>query len=119
MISLAETDAEGMTERVCFVLGKFVEGRLAGVIGFRRFPQDHLKHKASLWGMYVDSRCRNRGVGSALVQACLAKAGKVKGLETIQLAVGKENRLARKLYAKFGFRKYAEERRGLKGPGPE
>ncbi|HKP97168.1 MAG TPA: hypothetical protein VJ385_15570 [Fibrobacteria bacterium] len=40
----------------------------------------------------------------------------VEGLETIQLAVGKENRLARKLYAKFGFRKYAEERRGLTAP---
>ena len=107
-------DGFGIGNPIFFVLGKFIGRQLAGVIGFRRFTLENLRHKASLWGMYVAPEYRNRGLGSELLAAWLERAGKLRGLESVQLAVESGNRPARKLYANFGFERFALERRGLK-----
>ena len=107
-------DGFGIGNPTFFVLGKFVRGRLVGVIGFRRFTLENLRHKASLWGMYVAPEFRNQGIGSDLVAAYLERAGKIRGLEAVQLAVESGNRPARNLYGKFRFKRFAVERRGLK-----
>jgi ribosomal protein S18 acetylase RimI-like enzyme len=100
-----------------FVLGAFVDGKLSGVVGFRRSTPGHLKHKGTIWGMYVAPGHRGKGIGKALISACLARARKRRGLETVQLAVGRRNAAAIRLYGKAGFRTFAEEKRGLKVGG--
>lgn len=109
--------AFGIGARRNFVLGGFVDGKLAGVIGFRRLGLENLKHKAAIWGMYVAPDHRGQGLGKALLEECLTRAGKQRGLEAIQLAVESGNRAAIGLYRKAGFRKYAVEKRGLKVAG--
>ena len=110
-------DGFGANGSASFVLGKFLGSKLVGVIGFRRFAFGNLRHKASLWGMYVAPEHREKGIGAELVKGCLEIARKVKGLETIQLAVESKNRPAQKLYSRFGFKRFAQEKRALKVKG--
>ncbi len=97
-----------------FLLGGFVNGELAGVVGFRRFALGNLKHKGAIWGMYVAPEHRKRGMGAELLKECLVRAAKKIGLELVQLAVESGNKSAIGLYQRAGFRKYAVEKRGLK-----
>jgi ribosomal protein S18 acetylase RimI-like enzyme len=107
----------GIGARSDFVLGAFVDGRLAGVAGFRRFGPGNLKHKGAIWGMYVAPEHRGQGIGAALLRDCLERAGKAPGLELIQLAVESGNKSAIGLYRRAGFRRYAVEKGGLKVGG--
>lgn len=107
----------GLGNRIYFSLGMFMGPELIGVVGFRRFTLENLRHKAALWGMYVAPRHRGKGVGTRLVEAYLKRARKVSGLETIQLAVESKNRAAKNLYSRLGFKPFAEEKRSLKVKG--
>src|SRR5437868_7270409 len=44
-----------------FVLGTFVDGRLTGTVGFRRFQNEKEKHKGRVWGVYVKKDFRGKG----------------------------------------------------------
>src|SRR5208337_4341036 len=50
-----------------FVLGAFVDGRLAGTAGFFRKQNEKDKHKGQIWGVYVAEGCRGRGAGRKLL----------------------------------------------------
>src|SRR5919202_1422432 len=43
------------------VFGQFEGGRLVGMIGLVRASKLNQRHKASIWGMYVQPKSRNRG----------------------------------------------------------
>lgn len=95
------------------VLGAYDDGRLVGMVGLRR--EDHAKerHKATLWGMYVTSGARGRGVASALVQDLLERAAAMPGLRQVNLGVAADNEPARRLYEAFGFEAFGLERNAL------
>ncbi len=74
-------------------------------------------------GMHVAADSRGRGVGSALMEACL-RWGKGAGAHKVALTVWPHNHAARALYAKFGFlvegtlRRAVRRRRGGRDAAP-
>lgn len=85
------------------VLGTFDDQQLVGVVGVAFEKRDKLRHKASLFGMYVAPRARQQGQGVALVQAALTCARARPGIRLMQLTVTQGNDVAQALYARFGF----------------
>ncbi|MFI5302410.1 MAG: GNAT family N-acetyltransferase [Polyangiales bacterium] len=86
-----------------FALGAFDDGALGGMIGCKRLPGLKARHRAYVWGMYVDEALRGRGVGRRLVEEMLIKARAIDGLEVLELTVIADNARARGLYERFGF----------------
>src|SRR5689334_17258031 len=56
-----------------FVLGAFDGERLVGTAGFARIQRVKRRHKGGVWGMYVDSGYRQRGVGRALLEVLIER----------------------------------------------
>ena len=94
---------------------------------------NHLKafrdpeHGSSLWCLAVDPRCTRPGVGEVLVRH-LVEHFMSRGLAFLDLSVLHDNRLAKNLYAKLGFRNlptFAVKRKNginqtlFLGPGPQ
>lgn len=101
-----------------FVLGAFgPDGRLVGVAGFYRDKHLKLRHKGTVWGMYVDPSERGRGVGRALLAAVVGRAGRLAGVERVALSVTVGVEAARRLYLAQGFRVYAVEEKAMKKDG--
>lgn len=94
--------------------GAFVEGHLAGIIGFFRHRGMKARHKASIVSMYVREAYRGTGVAQALMQTELAYLKKRGDIDTVQLAVVTTNPGAIRLYEKMGFLPYGLEKRALK-----
>ncbi len=70
-------------------------------------------HKATLFGMYVPSSCRGRGIGAQLVQTVLAEA-RARQLHLVQLTVTQGNAAAEYLYAAQGFEVFGVEPMALR-----
>ncbi|MFS0555611.1 N-acetyltransferase family protein [Brevibacillus sp. 179-C9.3 HS] len=94
--------------------GAFVEGKLAGIIGFFRHSGQKACHKASIISMYVREGHRGTGIAQALMEAELAYLKKRGDIDTVQLAVVTSNPAAIRLYEKMGFIPYGLEKRALK-----
>lgn len=117
----AQPDAE-VAERLRasadrFFLGAFVDGALAGSVGFFREARPKVRHKGTLVGVYVAPERRRLGLARALLEAALRRARSLEGLEQVHLAVVTDNRAARILYASLGFTSYGVEPRALKVDG--
>ncbi|WP_296246287.1 N-acetylglutaminylglutamine synthetase [Pseudomonas sp. UBA4194] len=85
------------------------------------------EHGSSLWCLAVDPRCTRPGVGEVLVRH-LVEHFMSRGLAYLDLSVLHDNRLAKNLYAKLGFRNlptFAVKRKNginqklFLGPGPQ
>jgi ribosomal-protein-alanine N-acetyltransferase len=63
-----------------------------------------LRHEvvAEVEGLFVELECRRRGVGSALITACMAWAAKA-GASKVRLEVRASNLAAHALYRRHGF----------------
>jgi ribosomal protein S18 acetylase RimI-like enzyme len=85
------------------VLGIFDGQQLVGVVGVAFELREKLRHKASLFGMYVAPQARQLGHGAALVQAALDCARARQGIKLVQLTVTEGNQAAQALYERFGF----------------
>lgn len=97
------------------MFGGFRDQELLGNVGFLIQPGAKRAHKGMLWGMYVRSAGRGTGLARDLVRAVLDHAR--ERVELIQLTVVADNRIARRLYASFGFEPYGIEQRALKVEG--
>jgi RimJ/RimL family protein N-acetyltransferase len=105
------------------LLGAFVQAdsaslpQLIGVVGVERKPRVKERHKAVLYGMYVDDAHAGKGVGRALLKQCLAEARAMAGLERLMLTVTSTNISARHLYASAGFELLGTEKNAIKIDG--
>ena len=97
-----------------FVLGAFIDGKLAGTIGFARNGNRKDSHKGRVWGVYVQPEHRGSRIGQKLLQELLRRAAMLPGLEQVMLTVGVEQTAARRLYASAGFEVFGRERHALK-----
>jgi ribosomal protein S18 acetylase RimI-like enzyme len=97
-----------------FVLGAFVGGALAGMCGFVREQNLKERHKGWIWGVYVKSEFRRRGIGKKMLSELLHLAGEKEGLEQVTLSVGTGQAAARRLYSSLGFVTFGIEPRYLK-----
>lgn len=96
------------------VLGAYLDGRIVGMAGLKPYDGPKDCHKAFIWGMYVMSEARGRGVATALLDALCQAAG--EAIEQLVLRVVKDNAAAVALYRRAGFAVYGTEPRALKGP---
>jgi ribosomal protein S18 acetylase RimI-like enzyme len=82
---------------------------LQGVAGLSFERREKVRHKATLFGMYVRPACRGRGLGEQLLQAVLAAARARDDLQVVQLTVTQGNTPAVTLYESAGFVTYGCE----------
>lgn len=100
-----------------YSLGAFDEEELSGLLYFRRWEGQKLRHRASIGGMYVPPEYRGRRIGKALLLDAIARARALSGVEDLVLAVTVGNTQARALYVVVGFMSVAIEPRYLKIDG--
>lgn len=81
-----------------------VDGAVVGILG------THVQHGVAGLGMLVDAAWRGRGVGAALLSACIEWA-RGHGAHKVWLEVWPHNAPARALYRRFGFEEEALLRR--------
>jgi ribosomal protein S18 acetylase RimI-like enzyme len=93
------------------VVGAYSPG-LVGIAGLRREPRLKRRHRATLWGMFVSPDARGQGVGRALVDDIVRRAG-AAGLEQIILTVMSHNEAAIALYRAVGFEVYGHAARAM------
>ncbi|EJM69577.1 GNAT family N-acetyltransferase [Pseudomonas sp. GM55] len=98
-----------LTGKLDVVFGAFEEGKLAGIVGLAFEPREKVRHKATLFGMYVSANVRQRGLGFHLVQAVLAEARSHQELRLIKLTVTAGNDAAFNLYQRCGFVQFGLE----------
>jgi GNAT superfamily N-acetyltransferase len=97
-----------------FVLGAFVGDALRGLVGLARERGAKRRHKAIVWGVYVAPELRGRGVGRSLLEAVIARARRMPGLERILLAANAADPKATSLYQRVGFVPFGREPHALK-----
>jgi RimJ/RimL family protein N-acetyltransferase len=104
-------------ENVMF--GAFDEdgGELVGLAGLGRQTGRKTRHRAGVWGMYVAPEARGRGVGRELMEALIAHARTLDGVERLTLGVEAGNEAARALYHSLGFVTYGTEPQAYKLDG--
>ena len=76
---------------------------IQGVAGLSFERREKVRHKATLFGMYVRPEQRGRGLGRQLVLAALAHAQASAGVTQVQLTVTEGNASAIDLYRSAGF----------------
>ena len=75
------------------------------------------RHKAGVWGVYVAAELRGRGVGRRLIEALVAHARTMTGVERLLLSVTTVQPGARALYHALGFVPWGMEPAALKIDG--
>lgn len=97
------------------ILGAFDGPRQVGMAGILVHASAKQRHKAVLWGVYVQPGHTRRGLGRALVTAAIAHA---RGCVTVlHTSVVTENAAAQNLYLALGFIPWGLERRALRVDG--
>jgi len=97
-----------------YVLGAFSRSKLVGTVGFGRSTRRKQRHKARIWGVFVDEAYRGQGIARRLLSEVLERAKALPELEQIILTVGDEQKSAKSLYASLGFTVFGHEPRALK-----
>lgn len=96
------------------VYGAFVGETLVGVAGLSLAQRPKERHKAGLFGLYVDAAHRGGGIARALVQAVLEGARARPETRVVQLTVTEGNHAARTLYERCGFEVFGVEPMALR-----
>lgn len=99
-----------------FMLGAYEDGQLVGIAAFVRETGLKNRHNSNIYQMYVAPEARGKGYGRALVEAVIARAHALDGVERIALAVVSTNTAARALYTHLGFMTYGVRPAALKLP---
>lgn len=108
----------GDAQAISAVFGAFRSelGELIGTVALRVPSTLHLRHKATLWGMYTHPAARGLGVGRALMALLLDYARTATSVERVLLSVTASNVRASQWYESQGFKLYGVERRAVKFP---
>ena len=99
-----------------FFIGGVLEagGALVGIIGCYRETHVKRRHEGLVIAMYVAPEARGRGLGGMLLDALIARARTLPGLEQLTLCVVPENVAARQLYVSRGFQSFGTAPRALR-----
>ncbi len=95
-------------------LGAFEGADLIGMAAFLRDTGMKERHKGHIYGVYVTSAHRGKGVGRALLAELLKRAKRDPTLEQILLAVASSQSAAKRLYRDLGFETFGTEPNALK-----
>lgn len=104
----------GQREGGHFLLGAWSGRHMVGSLGCERDERVKVRHIGHVIGMMVRPEARGRGVGRALLDACIAVARQADGIEMLTLTVTAGNVPAITLYERAGFKSYGTLPRALK-----
>ena len=96
-----------------FTLGAWHVGTLVGAVSCERDPRTKVRHIGHVIGMMVRDDAQGRGVGRALLDACIAEAHAANGLVMLTLTVTAGNAAAVHLYERAGFVRYGHLPRAI------
>ena len=82
---------------------------LVAVSCVARVKSPKFRHRAKVWGVFCDPAERGRGLGRAVVGACLTLARSWDGVEWIDLGVSANSPAAQRLYESLGFVEWGRE----------
>jgi ribosomal protein S18 acetylase RimI-like enzyme len=82
---------------------------LLGVVGLGIGTREKVRHKATLFGLYVPDRYRRLGIAKGLLDELLTHAQGLPGLRVVQLTVTEGNDAALALYRQAGFNLFGSE----------
>ena len=99
------------------IFGTFIERKLVGMLGICQENRSKTKHKAIIWGMYVQPAYRNQGFGKALFKEVLEYAKHSIKCSVINLTVEENNTSAKELYKAFGFKEWGMEPQAMQMDG--
>ena len=100
-----------------YTLGAFADDVLVGIVSLNRFVRPKVRHKVILGGMYVAPQARGHRIGAALLDATLAHARSLDGVQDVSLAVTVGNETARNVYLAAGFVPWGVEPRYINVDG--
>ncbi|XXM71055.1 N-acetyltransferase family protein [Lysinibacillus sphaericus] len=112
-----EHTAARLDKRKNFTYGAYIDGALSGMLVLVPETAEKMKHKASIFGMYVTPHHRGKGIARTMIKKAILQAGNLEGIEQINLAVVTTNDSAKKLYSSIGFHTYGMEKRAIKYKG--
>jgi GNAT superfamily N-acetyltransferase len=95
------------------VFGLFSEETLVGMLGLVHNTNTKERHKAYIWGMYVQSHVRGLGGGTLLLETAVEHARTWAGVLQIHLSVTEAAQAAHGLYRKAKFVPWGREPRAL------
>lgn len=95
------------------ILGAFTDDKLIGSVGLVAEKRPKSRHKAIIWGMYVQEVMRGQGLGRLFVDSAIEHARKQRQLWMIHLLVESSNSVAKTLYDAYGFIVWGREPRAL------
>ena len=98
-----------------FTLSAWRDAELVGAVSCERESRGKARHIGQLVGMMVADP--GRGIGQALLDACIAEARRAEGLEMLTLSVTAGNWPAEHLYRRAGFTRYGSLPRAIKLDG--
>ncbi len=113
-LSQAAERLRDATSKGDFTLGAFEDDQLVGIVVFVRATGLKNHHIGDIFSMYVAPEARGKGYGRALVEALIAQARALDGMEQLILAVMSTNVAARALYLTLGFEVYGLQRKALR-----
>lgn len=91
----------------------FVDGKLTGTAGIEAIGgKEKIRHRAEL-GIAIEKAYWGRGIGKALMLACIECAKKAGYLQ-LELEVVADNASAVRLYESVGFREFGRNPRGFR-----
>ena len=91
------------TSNGSYNLVAIVEGKVVGQLGLQTFPDTPRRKHAGTFGMGVHDDWQGKGIGKALLSACVDLADKWLNLTRLELEVYTDNESAIRLYKRFGF----------------
>ena len=97
-----------------FYLGAFTDaGELVGSIGFERQDAKFKRHVGHINAVMIKVNFEHQGIARKLLEACIAHAEQIAGLEFLQLGVTASNERAVRLYERAGFKPYGRMPRAI------
>jgi ribosomal protein S18 acetylase RimI-like enzyme len=112
-----EHTAARLDQRENYTYGAFIDDTLSGMLVLVPETAEKMKHKASIFGMYVTPEHRGKGIARTMLEKAIVQAGNLKGIEQINLTVVTTNDSAKGLYSSIGFHVYGMEKRAIKYKG--
>jgi ribosomal protein S18 acetylase RimI-like enzyme len=97
-----------------FIVGAFERDSAVGMVGCYQEVPLKRRHKAWIWGVFVNPSARGRGIARSLMQVAIARAKAIDGLDMVMLTVAVDQPAPRKLYESLGFRSFGVEPKGIK-----
>ncbi|WP_062512826.1 GNAT family N-acetyltransferase [Halobacillus sp. KGW1] len=107
------TTADRLDNDLSRTFGLFSDGKLSGVVTLVKETHPKYLHKANIVAMYVTPSIRGSGGGEMLMNEVMQFAKAIR-IELLHLSVVTENKAAKRLYAKVGFKTYGTEKHAVK-----